>query len=195
MGEENFGVELISIIGYQNNDYTNLKNRLNTLSGLKISEDVFQIGVGLSFRFRKLIIGYDMSVLPGDAASGFYLHVFVSTNIIKLKKVIISPQIGIGNQTNSFRVSSNETGPNFDSYFTNSANKVELTHSNEVIDYGIAFKLYGRNGNPGYVPLMRIGYRQGLKEKPWKITRGNSTNAPIDRNSNFYLQLILGFGD
>ena len=74
--EENFGVELIFILGYQHNDYTNLNQRLVSLNLNEIKSSMSQIGVGLAFRFNKVIFGYDMNVLLGARASGGYLHIY-----------------------------------------------------------------------------------------------------------------------
>jgi hypothetical protein len=192
--EENFGVELIFILGYQHNDYTNLNERLVSLNLNEIKPSMSQIGVGLAFRFNKVITGYDMNVLLGDRASGGYLHIYASTNLLKTKRFIFSPQIGYGRQSVTYKYKVQSPATDFNSYFT-APNKVEIYHSNSVVDFALAFKLYPKTDNYNYLSLFRIGYRYGLKEKPWKINDGNSSGAPYDRNSNFYLQLIIGFGN
>jgi len=193
--EENFGVELIFILGYQHNNYTNLNERLVSLNLNEIKSSMMQIGVGLAFRFNKVIIGYDMNVLIGDGTSGGYLHIYGSTNLLKTKRFIFSPQIGYGGQSLTCRYRTQSSATDFNSYFTTAPNKVEIQHDNSVVDFALAFKLYPKSDNSNYLSLFRIGYRHGLKEKMWEISNGNSSGAPFDRNSNFYLQLIIGVGN
>ena len=192
---DNFGVELSLLLGYQKNTYANLNTRFDSLKVNRVNSSLSPVGIGLAFRFNKFIIGYDMSILIGNKTSGAYIHGYVSTNILRMKRWIISPQFGYGGQNISVRIPVQSSSANFNSYFTTSSNKVEIKHSNSVLDFAFAFKLYPKPNNENYLPLLRIGYRYGLNEKRWEIIDGNSANAPIDRNSNFYLQLILGFGN
>lgn len=192
---DKFGVELTFFSGLQSNDYVNLNARLSSLGVKKINTLLLPVGVGLAFRFNKIVVGYDMTpTMVGDNSSGGYIHGYLSTNVIKTKKWIFSPQFGYGGQSVIVRIPTQSSSSSFNSYFTTSANQVEVTHNSSVLDFGIAIKLFPKNRNT-YVPLFRAGYRYGTKEKAWKIKNGNSTDAPMDRNSNFYVHLMLGFGD
>lgn len=192
---DNFGVELTFFTGLQVNNYSNLNERLSSLNVKEKKTLLLPVGVGLAFRFNKIIVGYDMTpILLGDNSSGAYIHGYLSTNIIKTKQWVFSPQIGYGGQNVTVRVPTQSTSTNFNSYFTASANQVELRHSNPVLDFALALKLYPQNRDT-YIPLFRVGYRYGLKEEAWEVRNGNSTNSPIDRNNNFYIQLMFGFGD
>ncbi len=193
--DDNFGVELCGFTGIQINNYESLNSRLSSLNIEKKRTLALPIGIGLAFRFNKFIVGYDMTpTLVGDNSSGAYIHGYVSTNIIRTKKWIFSPQLGYGGQSITTRIKTKSSASDFNSYFTTSANQVELRHSNSVLDFAIAFKFVPPKNN-GYVPLFRMGYRHGIKSKEWEVKNGNSLNAPIDRNSNFYFQIMLGFGD
>ncbi len=192
---DNFGVELTFFSGLQTNDYANLNTRLSSLGIKKVNTLLLPVGIGLAFRFNKIVVGYDMTpLMVGDNSTGAYFHGYLSTNVIKTKKWIFSPQVGYGGQGVTVRIPTQSASSNFNSYFTTSSNQVEVKHSNSVLDFAIAVKLYTKNKNT-YVPLFRAGYRHGVTEKAWEIKNGNSTNAPVDRNSNFYVQLMLGFGD
>ncbi len=192
---DNFGVELIMVVGYQKNDYANLSKRLASLNLNEVKSSMNPIGIGLAFRFNKFIIGYDMSALLQRNGGGFYIHAYLSTNLIRINRFILSPQIGYGAQNVVYRYQTQSFSTNFNSYFTTSPNKVEIEHSNSVLDFALAFKLYPKTGNENYLSLFRIGYRHGLSEKAWEISDGNSANAPLDRNNNFYLQLVVGVGN
>lgn len=191
----NFGVEMIVFTGLQVNNYSGLNARLSSLRIKEKKTLMLPVGVGLSFRFNKIIVGYDMTaVTVGDNSTGSYIHTYLSTNIIKSKNWIFSPQVGYGQQTVTVRVPTQSNATNFDSYFTSQSNLVELTSGNPVLDFAVAIKLRKRNSTLN-VPFFRFGYRYGLSEKPWEVTNGNSSGAPIDRNSNFYFHLMLGMGE
>ncbi len=191
---DNFGVELTFFTGLQINNYDNLNNRLMSLGIKEVKTSVLPIGIGLSFRFNKIIVGYDMSAMSGDNSSGAYLNGYISTNILRTKKWIFSPQIGIGGQSVTVRIPTQSSSNNFNSYFTTSANQVELVNKNTMLDFAMAFKLQAKDRDI-YAPLFRIGYRYGLNENNWEVKNGISTDAPIDRNNNFYIQLRVGFGN
>ena len=191
----NFGVELTVFAGLQLNNYNNLNSRLNSLNVKNQKTLLMPIGVGLAFRFNKIIFGYDMTpAMIGNNSSGAYFHGYVSTNMLRAKNWIFSPQFGYGGQNFTVRIPTQSSSANFNSYFTTSANQVEVRHSTSVLDFAIAVKLHVPKREP-YIPLFRAGYRYGLKNKAWEVKNGTSTNAPLDRNSNFYLQLMFGFGD
>jgi hypothetical protein len=191
----NFGVELTFLLGFQINNPSKLIARLKSLNINQNSTSLLTIGVGLAFRFNKIIAGYDMTpFMSGNNSTGGYIHGYLSTNVIRTNRWIFSPQLGYGAQTITVRVPTQSTSSNFNSYFTTSANQVELKHSNSLVDFAIALKFIPSNRYT-YVPLVRYGYRYAINEKPWQIHNGISTDAPMDRNSNFYLQLMLGFGD
>lgn len=191
----NFGVELTVFAGLQINNYNSLNARLKSLNVKEQKTLLMPIGVGLAFRFNKIIFGYDMTpAMIGNNSSGAYFHGYVSTNMIKAKNWIFSPQFGYGGQNFTVRIQTQSSSINFNSYFTTSANQVEVRHSTSVLDFALAVKLHVPKREP-YIPLFRAGYRYGLKNKTWEVRNGTSTNAPLDRNSNFYLQLMFGFGD
>ena len=191
---DNFGVELTFFTGLQINNYDNLNIRLKSLGIKEVKKTVFPVGIGLSFRFNNIIVGYDLSIISGDNSNGAYGNGYISTNILKTKKWIFSPQIGIGGQNVIVRIPTLSSSNNFNSYFTTSANQVEITNKNTVLDFAMAFKIQIKDRNT-YAPLFRLGYRYGLNESNWEIKNGTSTNPPKDRNNNFYIQLRVGFGD
>jgi hypothetical protein len=192
---ENFGVELTVFAGVQVNDITNLNARLKLLKIEEKKTLMGNVGIGLAFRFNKVVIGYDMTpIMGGDKSTGGYIHGYLSTNTIKSKKWIFSPQIGLGGQGITTRITTPSSSTNFNSYFTSSANQVEINHSTTLVDLAVVFKRY--NDKTGrHIPLLRIGYRYGLKDETWTVESGYSTDAPSDRLSNYYFQLQIGFGD
>ena len=193
--QDNFGVELCVFTGLQWNKYSNLNERLNTLNVKEKKPLMLPFGVGLAFRFKKVIVGYDITpIIIGDNSRGTYIHGYVSTNIIRTKKWIFSPQFGYGGQSVVTRIVTKSSSSDFDSYFTTSANQVELNHRNSVFDVAMGFKFVSPQGN-GYIPLFRIGYRYASKSKAWEVSNGSSVNAPFDKNNNVYFQIMLGFGD
>ncbi len=191
---DNFGVELTFFMGLQINNYDNLNNRLKSLGIKEVKKTILPFGIGLSFRFNKIIVGYDLGIMSGENSSGGYGNGYISTNILKTKKCIFSPQIGIGGQNLIVRIPTQSSSNNFNSYFTTSANQVEIINKNIVLDFAMAFKLQIKNRDT-YAPLFRLGYKYGLNESNWEIRNGISNNSPNDRNSNFYIQLRVGFGN
>jgi uncharacterized protein YxeA len=192
---ENFGVELTFFTGLQINNYSNLNARLTSLGVKEKKTLLLPLGIGLAFRFNKIIVGYDLTpILVGDNSSGALGHGYLSTNVIKTKRWIFSPQVGYGGQSVTIRVPTQSPSTNFNSYFTTSSNQVEIRNKNTFLDFALALKVYPKNRDT-YIPVLRFGYRYGLTENAWEIRNGTSTNAPIDRNSNFYIHLMLGFGD
>ena len=193
--QDNFGVELCVFTGLQWNKYSNLNERLNELNVREKKQLMLPFGVGLAFRFKKVIVGYDLApIIIGDYSRGTYIHGYVSTNVIRTKKWIFSPQLGYGGQNVVTRIVTKSSATDFNSYFTTSANQVELNHRNSVIDIAMGFKFVSPQGN-GYIPLFRIGYRYATKSKAWEVSNGSSVNAPFDKNSNVYFQIMFGFGD
>lgn len=180
---DKFGVELLGYAGGQINSYPNINQRLRSLNVTEIKTLMGSAGFGLALRFSKLIIGYDMSIVmaggsqKNTSANGFYIHGYFSTNAIKSKKWIFSPQIGVGTQSITAKVVTVSSANNFDAYFS-SANQVEIRNANTVLDFAMAFKML--NANTGrYMPILRTGYRLGLSDKIWEIKNGISTGGTV----------------
>jgi len=191
---KNIGGEMSVFFGFHRINFSNLNKRLASLGIKETKSWVTSIGAGFGLRFNKIIAGIDLAAFSnGENGSGSFMQVYLSTNEIKVKKFILSPTIGYGIQTVIIRVNRETTSTDFNAYFTGAANQVEIQHNNSVLDLGIAVK--SRMPQSKFtMPLLKLGYRYGLKEKSWKVKDGNATNAPFDRNGNFYCQVILGIG-
>jgi hypothetical protein len=77
--------------------------------------------------------------------------------------------------------------------FTNQANTVNLTHAQNYSDLAIGLKFSSPTRENFYWKFFRAGYRYGFNEVAWKMRGGQITDAPMDRNNQFYLQFCLGF--
>jgi hypothetical protein len=192
---DKFGVEFVFFSGCQKNDHANLNSRLDSLGLNESGSIMFPLGVGLALRFNKIILGFDLTpVLIADNSTGASFHFYASTNVLKAGRWIISPQLGYTGMYEILRISTKTSSPDFNNYFTTSANQVEVIQGNGFADFGISFKIYQKNSHT-YIPIFRIGYRVGLKNQKWEVTHSPAMNGPFDRNNNFYLHLMFGFGD
>lgn len=191
--KEKVGVEIQFGIGFQTNNLSGLNSRLGALNISKQQPNTFSYGASLAFRFYQLLIGGSAYGVSAKNMNGTTLQGFLSTNIIRIKKTIISPQVGFGSQSYNITRRTASTATNFDSYFTSAGNKVSISHRSPVLDFSLSLKVLNGKDNT-YSQLIRMGYIQGLKDKAWKVEKGNSANAPVDRVGSFYVQLLLGMG-
>jgi hypothetical protein len=192
--KQQFGAEINLGMGFQTNNLNGLNTRFRTLNINKQQTTAFSYGASLAFRFKQLLIGGSAYGISADDLSGTSIQAFLSTNILQIKKFIISPQIGFGSQSYEITMRTASPATDFDSYFTSGGNKVNISHRTPILDYSLALKFVDTKSRANR-PVIRIGYAQGLKEKAWKVEKGNSANAPIDRVSSFYAQLLFGIGN
>ena len=189
------GMEFSFFGGYQIDNYYKLNARLASLNVKEQNGLFYPIGFGLAFRVNKIILGFDESIANGDNSTGGYSHIYLSTNIIKVEEWIFSPEVGYGLQGVKIRIPTQSSSTSFNSYFTTSSNQVEIIHNNSVLDFAIALKRLTPKNRHRYLKMLRFGYRYGLSENAWQMSNGTSTNAPTDRDNNFYFQIECGIGD
>ncbi len=192
--KQRFGIEMNFGMGGQTNSLDGLNTRFRALNMDKQSSNSFTFGLSLALRFKQLLIGGSLYGIEADEISGTSAQVFLATNVLQIKRFIISPQIGFGSQSYDMTMRTASPATDFDSYFTTGGNKVSISHRSPVLDYSLGLKIANRKNNTNS-PVIRVGYMYGLKDKAWKIEKGNSTNAPIDRVSSFYARLLLGIGN
>lgn len=178
-------------------DITNINGRLSSLNLSKESPFLIIGGFGMSYRISNIILGY---TIEGGASASSDHHItsananaYISTNAIRVKNLILSPQTGIGGQVVTIKLAKQGTATSFDQYLTTASNQTEITNTTVVLDLGLTLK-YADPDTKRIYPFFRVGYRYGLEEKPWTVVNASSVKGPSDRLSNFYFQLLLGVG-
>lgn len=193
--DDKHGMELTAFVGIQLSNFSNLNDRLKSLNTTTLKPDAVNIGIGAAVRFNKIIVGFDGGPLANHSniveTSGYFFHFYLSTNILRSGRCIFSPQVGIGGQDLRATITQESTTQSFDQAITTATNQVTMRNYNTMLDVAMNLKLMIRNH---YRPIIRIGYRYGLSMVSWEIENGSVTDAPKDRGSNFYFQLMFGFG-
>ena len=193
-------LEFYFSVGGEYSNPNNLNERLGSLGVDKADKFRLAGGLGLSYRIKHIILGLNTSTSGSSFRSEDDNHVknshvgfYLSTNALRVNKLIISPQVGIGYEETRVRFVKEGVTGTFDELLTTSSNRVQLENKGEVLDFGVAFKK-AKSNTDFYKTLFKIGYRHGLKEREWKISDAAVTGAPSDRMRNFYVQLLFGFG-
>ena len=124
---------------------------------------------------------------------GMHMRFYVATNLFKKSPIVLHPQIGYGTSILNMFIHKSPNQVGFDNLFQTQANTVQLGHNQNYLDLALGLKFKSPKAENFYWQFLRAGYRLGLKDEPWKMRGGTITNAPTDRNNQFYFQLCLGF--
>jgi len=194
---KNVRVELLANLGIYFTDFKNLNARLKSIGQQEIKSLTPSGGASLAIGFPIMTYGFEFSgyLFDNKTASfkGVHGRVYIGTNLFKRSIIVLNPQIGYaGSYLNMFIRNSANPG-NFNDLFNTQANTIQLSHSQDYLDFALGIKLHIRKSENFYWQFFRAGYRYGLKEKAWEMRGGKLNNAPLDRNNQFYLQLCMGF--
>lgn len=190
-------VELLANAGLYFTNFQNLNTRLQSIGQEKIRAMVPSAGISIAVGKPVMTYGFELSTYAFDNKSasfkGIHTRLYTATNLFKKGPLVLHPQIGIAASTLNMFIYRSQEGANFNDLFLANSNSVELTHSQTYLDFALGLKLKSPKVENMYWQILRAGYRYGLKEEVWKARNNTITDAPADRNNQFYIQFCLGF--
>lgn len=190
-------IELAANIGLYFTDFKNLNERLRSIGQREVKTMVPSIGVSLALGFPVMTYGVELGGYAFDNSTasfkGAHGRLFLATNLFRKNRISLTPQIGFVGSFLNMYVNKPSIPTNFDDLFTTQANTIQLTHSQNYLDFGLGLKVKGGSQSPLYWQFLRMGYRYGLTNAAWSMKGGNLQNAPVDRNNQFYIQFCIGF--
>lgn len=187
------GAEFYFESGWDFINFSNLNNALAAAQIKQVTPAVYHLGVGLSVRFSQLIFGTDLGFMTGAQANevtGSTIHFYFSTNELRTRTCIFSPEVGVALQDVQVLVPGTSTASTF-SEALHSGNETQVDNFNTTLNVGMAFKI--RQGLHD-IPVFRMGYRYGLSNPQWELRDAAVSGAPRDRLSSFFVELTVGFG-
>ena len=187
------GAEFYFESGWDFINFSNLNNALAAAQIKQVTPAVYHLGVGLSVRFSQLIFGTDLGFMTGAQANevtGSTVHFYFSTNELRTRTCIFSPEVGVALQDVQVLVPGTSTASTF-SEALHSGNETQVDNFNTTLNVGMAFKI--RQGLHD-IPVFRMGYRYGLSNPQWELRDAAVSGAPRDRLSSFFVELTVGFG-
>lgn len=183
--------------GQYNTGYSNI----NTLLERSNLNDIPTLGMNAGFR-----IGYQFKHITAGISTNFARAskqnnelssststIYISTNTLKCKRFIISPQLGFGPKFSTLLISKKDMTGSFDDFLTSKSNQTRIEHMTTVLDIGLVLKKINHE-NTFFSPIFKIGYAVGLENGDWEISNSTVTNSPKDRTGTIYAQLLFGFG-
>ena len=190
-------VELLANVGLYFTDFKNLNLRLKSIGQEEIKTMVPSIGASLAVGKPIMTYGLELNSYAFDNKSasfkGMHMRFYVATNLFKKSPIVLHPQIGYGTSILNMFIHKSPNQVGFDNLFQTQANTVQLGHNQNYLDLALGLKFKSPKAENFYWQFLRAGYRLGLKDEPWKMRGGTITNAPTDRNNQFYFPLCLGF--
>jgi hypothetical protein len=177
-------------------------NRLRSLGYQKPPLHFVNWGLGLKIGRKRLFGGFDGSVYFVDNqfnyfSNGFQFQGYVNYKIIDGGKISLSPGMDLGIQGVRAVVKTKTPANNFETLFLSSGNYVSLTNTTPVAGFStiIHFKKYEESKNLflQFISQIRIGYKFGLQNNPWRAHRSPVLNAPSERIGNLYFEMLVGF--
>lgn len=190
-------VELLANIGLYFTDFKNLNKRLKSIGQEEIKTTVPGLGASLAIGKPIMTYGVELNgyVFDNKNASfkGVHGRFYIATNLFKKSPIVLHPQVGyVGSFLNMY-IHKSAAQANFNDLFTGQASTINLTHSQNYLDFALGLKLKSPKAANFYWQIFRAGYRYGLKDVAWQMRGGDIINAPVDRNNQFYFQFCLGF--
>lgn len=190
-------IELLANISVYFSDFKNLNLRLQSIGQEQVKKMVPSVGVSLAFGKPIMTYGIELNSYAFDNSSasfkGMHMRFYLGTNLFKKSPIVLHPQIGYGISILNMFIHKSPNEISFDNLFRTQGNTVQLGHNQNYLDFALGLKLKSPKAEHFYWQFLRAGYRLGLKDQPWKMRDGIITNAPTDRNNQFYIQLCLGF--
>jgi hypothetical protein len=192
---EHAGFEFSFEVGSQFNHWTGLNNQLKAGGLTSESGGMFSLGLGTAVRLGPVIFGDDIDFLSSPDGLGSSFVFYLSTNELTCGKWIFSPVVGYGWQYTRMHVGQPNGATTFQGALTGPYNEVEVDHEGDFLDLGMTFKLHFNKNEKLYMPVFRAGYRVGLGNNAWTVGKNSFvTDGPRDNAGNFYLEVLVGFG-
>ncbi len=189
------GFEFSFEVGSQFNHWSGLNSQLKAGGLSSESGGMFSLGVGTAARLGPVIFGDDIDWLTSPDAFGSSFVLYLSTNELSFRKWIFSPIVGYGWQYTRMHVGQANGATSFQEALIGTYNEVEVDHEGDFLDLGMTFKLRFDKREKFYMPIFRAGYRVGLGNNAWTVGRSSLiSDGPRDNAGNFYLKVLVGFG-
>ena len=189
--------ELLANVGVYFTNFKNLNLRLKSIGQEEVKAMIPSLGASMAIGKPIMTYGLEFNSYTFDNKSasfkGLHMRFYAATNLFKNSPIVLHPQIGyVASIMNMFIYKSpNQVG--FDNLFQTQANSVQLSHIQNYLDFALGLKYNSKKAENFYWQFLRVGYRLGLKEEPWKVRGETIANSPTDKNNQFYIQLCLGF--
>ena len=196
-GKSDVRIELAVNYGIYFTDFTNLNSRLQSLGQDQIKNGVQSVGISFAVGYPIMTYGFEWSAYigqnNGSNTKGMHGKLYLGTHIFKKSRIVLHPQIGYAPSLMNLYIYKNQGQTDFNNIFSTQSNVVQLKQSTNYIDFGLGFKFKSPKDENMFWQFLKVGYRMGLKDANWTMEKGELTNAPTDRNNQFYFQLCLGF--
>jgi hypothetical protein len=190
-------VELLANLGLYFTDFKNLNARLKSIGQNEIKTMVPSAGASLAIGYPIMTYGLELAgyVFDNSTASfkGVHGRFFLATNLFKKSAIVLNPQVGIAGSFLNMFIHKSAPQTSFNTLFSGQGNTINLTHSQNYLDFALGLKFRPPKSENFYWQFFRAGYRYALKDVAWKMRGGDIIDAPVDRNNQFYFQLCLGF--
>ncbi len=157
--------------------------------GLGMNYETGNDNYGVDFKLG--LLNYPSSTFSYSSYYGLYYH----KKIVDNDKIMIAPGLNLGYQSMNMNCEKPNSAGSLYELFHASGNYVRL--NNRSVTSGIATTIYlkqfSRSKNVFYrcISRMKAGYNFGLTANAWTADGNDIPDAPEDRLSNFYFQLIL----
>jgi hypothetical protein len=178
-------------------DFKNLNQRLKSIGQKEIKNMVPGLGASLAITRSFMTYGLEINSfnLSNSTADfkGIAARFYLGTNLFKKWPIVLHPQIGYSGSILNMYIDKSSGQVDFNDLFLTESNTIHLRHSQDYLDFTLGLKLRSPKQENFYWQFLRIGYRYGLKEAAWKMSKGTINDAPKDRNNQFYLQFCIGF--
>ncbi len=159
-------------------------------------------GGGLQYRLNRLLLGLEVAhtVNPygprsNESAtsrrSAYTLQLQAYYVVYKREHVRLYPFLGAGGMETSLTLTRTTADRDFNELLSQPGNAVSLTHFQNFINVGVGADIVLDKAGPSPLVNFRIGYRAGDRSE-WFSDHTTVRNAPLDRLSNFYVQISLG---
>lgn len=162
-----------------------------------ISPAGINVGLGIGYRFGKVIAGGNVSRMYGIGRNTTFgtttPTVYVASNMFHIDRWVITPSLGVGAQFATAISEKEVVAGDFDDYLTTQSNQTRLSHTVPVVDFGLTFKTYDLF-TATYRTKFKIGYQIGLSRQAWRVGTTELMNAPRDRTGTVYVQMSMGIG-
>ena len=190
-------VELLANIGLYFNDFKNLNARLKSMGQEDVKPMTPSVGASLAIGSPIMTYGLEFSAYVFDNSTatfkGMHGRVFLATNLFKKSTIVLNPQIGYSGSLLKMFIHKSADPLDFNDLVTTQPNTIQLDHSQDYLDLALGLKFHSKKNPDFYWQFLRVGYRYAFKEVAWKMRGATLTNAPLDRNNQFYIQFCLGF--
>lgn len=190
-------IELLANVGLYFTDFKQLNLRLKSIGQDEIKTMVPSLGASLAVGKPIMTYGFEFNTYTFDNKSasfkGLHMRFYAGTNLFKKSPIVLHPQIGYSTSILNMFIHKSSGQVAFDNLFQTQANTVQLRHVQDYLDFALGLKFNSPKTENFYWQFLRVGYRVGLREEAWRMRGGTISNAPTDRNNQFYVQFCLGF--